>query len=97
MSIDPLEIFWEKEMQKKQHDEVVLNCARYYIDYGWSIRKIADNVGLSKTTVHRYLICDLKNVGEPDEYDDLYVHVKNRLRSRRNWQKRDYLTGRYTE
>ena len=44
------------EMQKQAELEaVILKCAEYYLDYGWTIREIAENTGLSKSTVGYYL------------------------------------------
>lgn len=70
--------FCERIEQQEKHIEVVLQCAEYCIDYKWSIREIADNMLLSKTTVHRYLTEDLKDV----DYEK-YECARRILRERR--------------
>jgi len=59
--------------------EIILECANYCIQYNWSIRTIARNIGISKTTVHRYITQDLKYVDSQK-----YNQCKHILESRRN-------------
>lgn len=59
-------------------DDIVLQCAEYCIDYKWTIREIADNMMIPKSTVHKYLTEDLKWID-----DEKFVQVRNILKKRR--------------
>ena len=74
------------EKLEYEREKLILKCAEYCLDYDWSLREIAENTGLGKTTVHKYLTKILKHMD-----DDLYVRCKNRLRSHQKMQvhKRD--------
>lgn len=66
----------------KDRYELMETCADYIIQYKWSIREVARNVGVSKTTVHRWIHTELKYL-EPDGYD-LYDQCMYILKKRRN-------------
>lgn len=59
-------------------DIIILQCAEYLIDYKWTIREIADNMMLGKSTVHKYITEDLADI----DYEK-YQMAKNILRERR--------------
>ena len=58
--------------------ETVLKCAEYCIEYKWSVRKIAENMCLSKSAVHKYLTEDLKYID-----DEKWVQCLDILKHRR--------------
>ena len=66
-------------------DLQALQMAEYMIDYNWSIRDIADNVGSSRSTVYRYITERLKFV-DSEKYrqclDIMQVHRKEKKRDR---------------
>lgn len=64
-------------MTNLERYNLVLECANYCIQYKWSLREIARNVGVSKSTVHRYLTDDLKYIDS-----QMYNECKHLLRSR---------------
>ena len=74
---------WMKEyyqMQKQEDKEAtILQCAEYCIDYGWSVRRIAEEMMIPKSTVHEYLTYDLKYID-----DGLYQQAKHKLAERRS-------------
>ena len=45
-------------------EETILKCAEYCIDYKWTVRQIAENMMLSKSTVHKYLTEDLRFIDD---------------------------------
>lgn len=49
-------------------DLQALKFANYMIDYNWSVRYIADNCGVSRSTVYRYLTERLKYI-DMEKYD----------------------------
>lgn len=59
-------------------DEIILKCAEYCIEYKWSVRQIAENTMLSKSTVHKYLTEDLKFID-----DEKWIQCMNILKHRR--------------
>ena len=59
-------------------DELVLTCANYCIQYNWSVREIARNVGVSKSLVQKLLAEDLKYLDS-----NLYNQCKTILRRRK--------------
>ena len=59
-------------------DETILKCAEYCIDYKWPVRKIAENMMLSKSTVHKYLTEDLRFID-----DEKWIQCMNILKHRR--------------
>ena len=74
------------EAQRVDREDRILKCAEYCIYYDMSLREIAENIGIGKTTVWEYLTQDLKHLD-----DNLFVQCKNRLRSHQKQQihKRD--------
>jgi len=60
-------------------DEIILKCAEYCIEYKWSVRQIAENMMLSKSTVHKYLTEDLRFID-----DEKWVQCMNILKHRRS-------------
>ena len=60
-------------------DELILECANYCMQYNWSVRKIARNVGISKSTVHRFLTDDLMFLDS-----QAYSQCRRILEGRRN-------------
>lgn len=59
-------------------EDIILQCAEYCIDYKWTVREIADNMMLPKSTVHKYLTYDLSWID-----DDKYCQCKRILSERR--------------
>lgn len=59
-------------------EEIILKCAEYCIDYKWTVRQIAENMMLSKPTVHKYLTQDLRFID-----DEKWVQCMNILKHRR--------------
>ena len=50
----------EQLVWQYQHEAKVLDCASYMIEYGYTVRKIAEEMCVGKSTVHRWLTEDLK-------------------------------------
>lgn len=82
---------YEKWAQEKKNEETAVECATYCIQYNWSVRKIALNMGLTRSTVYRYLTKALKYID-----DDLYVQCKHRLRRHKCEQPHSF-DGRFLE
>ena len=55
----------------------VVQCADYCILYGWTVREIAENMMVSKSTVHRWLTEDLKYI-DYDKYKQCERILKDR-------------------
>ena len=52
---------------------------KYCIEYKWSVRKISENMMLSKSTVYKYLTEDLKYID-----DEKWVQCLDILKHRRS-------------
>ena len=50
----------------------IIECATLMITYNWSVRTIAENLDISKSTVHDYLTKELPYID-----DDLYMQCKH--------------------
>lgn len=66
--------------QKVEHDKIVLLCAEYYLDYGYSVRKIAQETDIPKSTVGDYLTKHLKDVNY-----DKWLEVQFEADKRKQW------------
>lgn len=77
---------WYYEYLRYEREKVILKCAEYCIDYNMSLREIAENLCIGKTTAHKYLTKELKYLD-----DDLYIQCKYKLRKNQQEQahKRD--------
>lgn len=56
----------------------IIQAADYCILYGWTVREIAENMMVGKSTVHRWLTEDLKHI----DYEK-YKQCERILRDRR--------------
>lgn len=70
--------YYQKLLKEQEKTDLILECANYCIQYNWSIRQIAKNVGMSKSTVYRYLTKNLRYIDA-----DLYVQCQNKLINKR--------------
>lgn len=61
-----------------EREKLIKEIASYMIVYSTSIRKTAQEFGIPKTTVHRWIYKDLRFID-----DNLFCQVKNKLKSRR--------------
>ena len=85
--------WWYQEMQEAIKEEKILKCAEYCIDYNMSLRSIAENTGLGKTTVWKYLTQELKYID-----DDLFIQCKNILnKHKNNWMHKRDVKGRFSK
>lgn len=81
--IDPIEQEYLRICEVEQ-------CADYMIEYNWTLREIAENVGISKSKVHTLLVKDLKYI---DTYK--YDECQAIMRKHKKEIKRDPATGKY--
>lgn len=65
-------------------DDTVLDLANYMIDHKCSVRQVAKNFDMPKSTVHDYLAKRLKYID-----DDLYVQCKHLMNEHSKHRKRD--------
>lgn len=76
---DPREV-WLKDLGI--YDSIrrnkILYCANYIIEYDMTIREVAQEMCISRTSVYRYVTDYLKHID-----DDLYIQVKNILKKHR--------------
>ena len=76
---------WEEFMLYRiKLSENIRTYAQYMIDEKCSVRRLAKDFSISKTTMHRYLTKELKYID-----DDLFVQCKNIMKSNSKNQKRD--------
>lgn len=61
-----------------ERQKLIKEIARFMIVYNTSIRETAQEYNISKTTLHRWIYKELRFID-----DDLFVQVKNKLKSRR--------------
>lgn len=61
-----------------ERQKLIKEIARYMIVYNTSIRETAQVYDIPKTTLHRWIYKELRFID-----DDLFVQVKNKLKSRR--------------
>lgn len=61
-----------------EKQKLIKEIAKYMIIYDTSIRKASQEFDIPKTTVHRWIYKELRFID-----DDLFVQIKNRLKSRR--------------
>lgn len=61
-----------------ERQKLIREIARYMILYNTSIRETAQEYNIPKTTLHRWVYKELRFID-----DDLYIQVKNKLKSRR--------------
>lgn len=59
---------------------VICIAARYYVEYKWSMKKIAENMCVGETTIRRWLNQYLKHID-----DELYVQVQRRKQEVKKW------------
>lgn len=69
---------WIDDLERRKAN--VRTAARYYVEYKWSMRKIAENMCIGETTVRRYLNQYLKHID-----DELYVQVQRRKQEVKKW------------
>ena len=62
----------------------VIELAKLMIQYGWSLRVLADNSIYGKSHIHKVLTHDLKYID-----DDLYVQCKNIMKKHKEEILRD--------
>ena len=67
----------DDDLEKKA---VICIAARYYIEYKWSMKRIAENMCIGETTVRRWLNQYLKHIDE-----ELYIQVQRRKRRIKKW------------
>ena len=65
-------------MSEKQ--KLITEIASYMITYDASIREASQEFDIPKTTLHRCIYKELRFID-----DDLFVQIKNRLKSRRKY------------
>ena len=61
-----------------EKQKLITEIASYMITYDASIREASQEFDIPKTTVHRWIYKELRFID-----DDLFVQIKNRLKSRR--------------
>lgn len=61
-----------------EKQKLITEIASYMITYDASIREASKVFDIPKTTVHRWIYKELRFIN-----DDLFVQIKNRLKSRR--------------
>lgn len=78
---------------------VILDCASYMIDYGYTVRKIAKEMNVGKSTVHNWLTKDLKYINNDKYHECLVILARHKKASatnggkalaekkRRNWSR----------
>ena len=65
-------------------EQLILDIANYMIDHKCSVRKVAEDFSLPKSTVHKYLTKDLAQIN-----DELFVCCKNIMKGHKADRKRD--------
>lgn len=65
---------FEQFLKEEAHREKVITIANSIVDNNYTIRQVAANVCLGKSTVHTYIHRDLKQLNP-----DLYIQVKTIL------------------
>jgi len=61
-----------------ERQKLIREIARYMIVYNTSIREAAKEYDIPKTTLHRWIYKELRFID-----DDLFIQVKNKLKTRR--------------
>ena len=61
-----------------ERQKLIREIARYMIIYNTSIREAAQEYDIPKTTLHRWIYKELRFID-----DELFMQVKNKLKSRR--------------
>lgn len=67
--------------QRIDKKALIIQSADYCILYGWSVREIAENMMISKTTIHRWLTEDLKYINN-EKYEQCKRILKDRSNSK---------------
>lgn len=65
-------------MNLSEKQKLITEIASYMITYDVSIREASKEFDIPKTTLHRWIYKELRFIN-----DDLFVQIKNRLKSRR--------------
>lgn len=65
-------------MNLSEKQKLIKEIASFMIVYNTSIRETAQEYDIPKTTLHRWIYKELRFID-----DDLFVQVKNKLKSRR--------------
>ena len=60
---------------------LIIKCANYMIEYGWSVRRIAGNLGIGKSTVHNFLTIDLPRL-DYEKYVQCQVIMRKHKKGR---------------
>ena len=67
----------DDDLEKKAD---ICTAAKYYVEYKWSMKKVAANMRIGETTVRRWLNQYLKHID-----DELYVQVQIRKQEVKKW------------
>ena len=67
-------------MNLSEKQKLIVEIARYMIVYDASIREASYEFDIPKTTLHRWIYKELRFIN-----DELFVQIKNRLKSRRKY------------
>lgn len=57
----------------EQNAEKIRTAATYYVEYKWSMKVVAENIGVGESTIRRWFKHNLKHID-----DELYVRVQKR-------------------
>jgi len=68
-----------KRFSESERTTMILECANYCVQHNWSTRVIARNMGVSQTTVCKWLHVNLKYIDS-----QLYNQCKRALNDRRS-------------